>query len=229
MSKFPPAFRGSRLVHSDSADTSGLPQPQQCGVNGWGAARYHLHHHSSHTVPGNTPCCYYSTSPMLKRIPIDLRYATGTYLGTSQLSWESPRVTGCKSALQTCPQPVHQAVPFLKRRKNFHKSFLTLRARTVSREPFLSLIYIINSLSRDFIGRESQIFSNASTDDTNTVQTKTRRQSVICHFRINTQRKQTLLPVREREDETPLWDDKEMQDYLMHTMNVKKQHTGDMN
>lgn len=38
-----------------------------------------------------------------------------------------------------------------------------------------------------------------------------------------------LLPVREREDETPLWDDKEMQDYLMHTMNVKKQHTGDMN
>lgn len=138
-------------------------------MNGWGAARYHLHRRSSHTVPGNTPCCYYSTSPRLKQIPTELHYATGTYLGTSQLSWESPCVMGCKSALRTCPQPAHQAAPFLKRRKNFQKSLLTLRARTVPREPFLTLIYIINCLSRDFIGRESQIFSNAWTDDTNAV------------------------------------------------------------
>lgn len=31
------------------------------------------------------------------------------------------------------------------------------------------------------------------------------------------------------EDKTPLWDDKEMQDYLMRTMNIKNQQTGDMN
>lgn len=90
----------------------------------------------------------------------ELHSATWTHPDTSQLPWESACTPAWNSALLTCPLSAIQAPPSFKSWMTISRNHLWLDDwQLFLNHSFCNSIYIIHCLPRDYIDRESNIFT----------------------------------------------------------------------